>query len=91
MGSETDSSESSARQPMVDITNKVVRYVGTSNERTITERQWSLVLDRPHKAVTWLRDAPFNDVPLSEFDLDAREFSRCILADHFFRVVTLGE
>jgi hypothetical protein len=79
-----------AKQPMADMAGKVVRWVGSGNSRTITEKDWASV-GIVHPTVHWERDAPFNDVPLTSFDLDPIEFSRCILADAHFRVVTLGD
>lgn len=77
------------RQPLADVENKVVRFVGAYNERHIFPDQWKGAIGREHKQISWFRDAPMNDVPLSEFDLTAHEFQRCILADQDLRLVTL--
>ena len=78
------------RQPMADVTDKVVRYVGRANIRIIRPADWKTAIGREHAEVVWQRDAPLNDVPLHRLDLDPTEFSRCILSDNDFRVVTLG-
>ena len=77
------------REPMPDMDNKVVRYVGTSNVRQITTRDWRGAIGRDHPTVTWYREAPLNQVKVSTFDLDPEEFHRCIVMDQDLRVVDL--
>ena len=74
-----------------DLDGKVVRYIGTSNVREIRAHEWKAALQRDHATVTWYRDAPLNDVPVSRFDLDQAEFVRCILSDADFRLIDLAQ
>lgn len=81
------------RKPLegVDITDAmVVRYVGASNVRQITLKDWRNAIGRDHPTVTWYREKPLNQVKVSTFDLDPEEFARCILADQDLRLVDLA-
>lgn len=68
----------------------VVRYVGTSNLRSIKVKEWVVAIGREHPQVDWFRDSPRNDVAVSRFDLDQVEFARCILGDQDFRLINLA-
>jgi hypothetical protein len=81
----------SKRKPIDDsLDGKVVRYIGTSNIREIKESEWRTALGRDHATITWYRDPPLCDVPVSRLDLDQAEFARCILSDRDFRLIDLA-
>lgn len=85
---EVQEPEEAAGHPLGRVEGRVMRYVGTSNDRTIREKDWKSVgID--HTDVTWFRDPPFNDVPLERLRITPQQFSRVFATDPDFRLVEL--
>lgn len=77
-----------AEHPLGRVAGRVMRYVGTSNDRTIRQKDWAGIgIDHPD--VTWFRDPPFNDVPLERLHITPQQFSRVFATDPDFRLVEL--
>ena len=65
----------------------VVRYVGTSNVRRISEAEWAEV-GVTNETVEWLRDAPHNEQPLSRLSgLSDHQMDLYIRRDPDFQIV----
>jgi hypothetical protein len=65
----------------------VVRYIGTSNVRRISEAEWAEV-GVMNETVEWLRDPPYNEQPLSRFSgLSEHQMDLYIRRDPDFVIV----